>query len=69
MSKTGVSLDHEFCVKAVSGMLGEMEKNPDRFAGKRVLFMHSGKLTQHCDDTPARYINILFVVRWCLWFV
>lgn len=62
MSKTGVSLDHEFCVKAVSGMLGEMEKNPDRFAGKRVLFMHSGKLTQHRDDTPVLGISIYFLL-------
>lgn len=43
MSATGVSLDPEFCVKAVRGMLCEMERNPDRFAGKRVLFLHSGK--------------------------
>ena len=42
MSQTGVSLDQEFCVKAVRGMLGEMQKNPSRFAGKRVLFIHSG---------------------------
>jgi 1-aminocyclopropane-1-carboxylate deaminase/D-cysteine desulfhydrase-like pyridoxal-dependent ACC family enzyme len=43
MSTTGVSLDPEFCVKAVRGMLCEMKINPDRFAGKRVIFLHSGK--------------------------
>ena len=42
MGHTGVSLDPEFCVKALRGMLSEMKINPDRFAGKRVLFIHSG---------------------------
>lgn len=42
MSTTGVSLDPEFCVKAMRGMLCEMEKNPGRFAGNQVLFLHSG---------------------------
>ena len=42
-SSTGVPLDPEFCVKGVRGMLGEMKQNPGRFAGKRVLFLHSGK--------------------------
>ena len=46
MSSTGVSLDPEFCVKAVRGMLCEMKQNPDRFAGKRVLFLHSGLCSQ-----------------------
>ena len=41
-SATGVPLDPEFCVKGVRGMLGEMKANPGRFAGKRVLFLHSG---------------------------
>ena len=44
MSETGVSLDPEFCVKGVRAMLCEMDKNPARFAGKRVLFIHSGNL-------------------------
>ena len=37
-------LDPEFCVKGVRGMLGEMKANPGRFAGRRVLFLHSGML-------------------------
>ena len=41
-STTGLPLDPEFCVKGVRGMLGEMKKNPERFAGRRVLFIHSG---------------------------
>ena len=43
ISHTGVSLDPEFCVKAVRGMLCEMKKNPSNFAGNRVLFIHSGE--------------------------
>ncbi len=42
VSHTGVSLDPVFCVKGVRGMLTEMKINPERFAGKRVLFIHSG---------------------------
>ena len=41
-SATGVPLDPEFCVKGVRGMLGEMKANPGRFAGRRVLYLHSG---------------------------
>jgi len=43
MSQTGVSLDPQYCVKAVRGMLSEMKENPHRFAGKRILFLHSGQ--------------------------
>ena len=43
-TKTGVSLDPDYSVKAVRGMLGEMERNPGRFAGRRVLFIHTGEL-------------------------
>ena len=41
--KTGLSLDLDFTVKAVRGMLEEMKNNPSRFQGKRVLFIHTGK--------------------------
>ena len=43
-STTGVPLDPEFCIKGVRGMLGEMTKNPGRFAGRRVLFLHTGTI-------------------------
>jgi len=42
-SQTGVSIDPEFNVKAVRGMLQEMKDHPERLKGKRVLYMHSGE--------------------------
>ena len=39
---TGIMLDPVYTLKAVRGMLKEMELNPSRFNGKRVLFMHTG---------------------------
>lgn len=42
VSETGVSLDPDFCAKGVRGMLCEMRDNPGRFAGNRILFLHSG---------------------------
>ena len=49
-STTGVPLDPDFCVKAVNGMLGEMKKNPERFAGRRVLYLHTGRQPLHTDE-------------------
>ena len=43
-STTGVPLDLDFGVKAVRGMIGEMNKNPERFAGKRILYLQTGTL-------------------------
>ena len=44
VSQTGISLDPVYTLKGVRGMLGEMEKNPGRFAGKRILYIHTGKV-------------------------
>ena len=41
---TGVPLDPMYTLKAVRGMKAELEKNPGRFAGKRVLYVHTGGL-------------------------
>ena len=41
-SHSGVMLDPVYTVKAVNGMLTEMANNPQRFKGKRVLFVHTG---------------------------
>ena len=41
---TGVVLDPNYTLKAARGMLLEMEKNPSRFKGKRVLFLHTGAI-------------------------
>ena len=41
-SRTGITLDPVYTLKGVRGMLGEMQRNPGRFAGKRVLYIHTG---------------------------
>ena len=43
MSHTGLSLDPDFTVKAIKGMLTEMKERPHIFKGQRVLFLHTGK--------------------------
>ncbi len=35
-------VDPTYTLKAVRGMVSEMQKNPARFKGKRVLFLHTG---------------------------
>jgi D-cysteine desulfhydrase family pyridoxal phosphate-dependent enzyme len=39
---TGIILDRVYTFKAVRGMLSEMMKNPHRFNGKKILFIHTG---------------------------
>ena len=41
-TKTGIILDTTFTLKTVICMLHEMESNPERFRGQRILFMHTG---------------------------
>ena len=41
---TGILLDPTYTLKAARGMLEEMKKNPGRFAGGDVLFVHTGGL-------------------------
>lgn len=43
-STTGIMLDPVYTVKAVKGMLEEMTHRPERFKGRRVLFVHTGTL-------------------------
>ena len=43
MSSTGLSLDPDFTVKGVRGMLGEMRERPHIFKGRRILYIHTGK--------------------------
>ena len=44
MSATGIPLDPDFTVKCVKGMLSEMRERPQIFKGRRVLYVHTGKL-------------------------
>ena len=39
---TGIVLDPTYTLKGVQGLLGEMEKNPARFKGRRILHIHTG---------------------------
>lgn len=43
MSHTGLSLDPDFTMKAVKGMLTEMRERPHVFKGHRILFIHTGE--------------------------
>lgn len=42
VTKTGVSLDPVYSLKGVRGLLSELGKNPQRFAGRRILYIHTG---------------------------
>ena len=41
-SSTGIVLDPTYTLKGVQGLLGELEKNPARFKGNRILYLHTG---------------------------
>ena len=41
-TKTGISLDPVYTLKGVRGLLKELEVNPQRFAGRRILYVHTG---------------------------
>ena len=41
-SSTGIVLDPTYTLKGVQGLLGELEKNPTRFKGNRILYIHTG---------------------------
>ena len=41
---TGIILDPVYSGKAVHAMLGEMQRDPQAWAGRRVLFVHTGGL-------------------------
>ena len=40
--QTGIILDPVYTVKAVKGLLAEMRDNPERFKGRRILYIHTG---------------------------
>lgn len=39
---TGIMVDPVYNVKAIRGMLHEMKTNPERFKGRRILYIHTG---------------------------
>ena len=54
VSSTGLSLDPVYTLKGVRGLLAEMGKNPGRFAGERVLYIHTGAPTAYYYTGTAR---------------
>ena len=40
---TGIMIDPVYTGKAVFGLVNELKSNPDRFKGKRILYIHTGK--------------------------
>ena len=42
---TGIILDPVYNTKAVNGLLHELENNPQRFQGRRILYVHTGNTT------------------------
>ena len=40
---TGIMVDPVYNVKAIRGMLHEMNTNPGRFKGDRILYIHTGE--------------------------
>ena len=44
-SQTGIVLDPVYTLKGVRGMLAELKKNPQRFKGNRILYIHTGNLS------------------------
>ena len=47
---TGVLVDPVYNIKAIRGMLTEMKNNPERFKGKRVLYVHTGTRLIYASD-------------------
>ena len=46
-SRTGIVLDPVYTLKGVRGMLAELKKNPKRFKGNRILYIHTGLFIWH----------------------
>ena len=59
--KTGVALDPDFTAKSVRGLLSELQCNPQRFAGKRILFINTG-CVQYLNMTCRFSITHLHMV-------
>ncbi|KAJ7337830.1 hypothetical protein OS493_007988 [Desmophyllum pertusum] len=43
-STTGILVEPVYNIKAIRGMLAEMNHNPGRFQGRRILYIHTGGL-------------------------
>ncbi|CAD5114854.1 DgyrCDS3890 [Dimorphilus gyrociliatus] len=56
-SSSGVILDPVYTNKGLTGLLGEMSKNPQRFKGQRVLYFHTGGLFNIFDGRFSNEID------------
>ena len=63
-SQTGIILDPVYTGKAARGLVYELNNNPSRFKGHRILFVHTGKYGTLCNiSTPIYsvvYISISY---------
>ena len=66
-SSTGIVLDPTYTLKGVQGLLGELEKNPTRFKGNRILHIHTGRCTYF--SVIVLYIHYIYIYRWNFWLV
>ena len=53
---TGIVLDPVYTGKAVQGLLKELRDRPSQFAGKKILFIHTGNYRNTCHHEPWRFI-------------
>ena len=81
--KTGIILDPVYTVKAAMGMLEELRKNPTRFRGRRILYLHTGewlmtgslalvlKTMDHdfCQNWVQLDFDILFKFKICIFII
>lgn len=61
---TGVVLDPTYTGKAVRGLVSELNNNPSRFKGNKILFIHTGKWflksnIQNCKHVVSWKMDII----------
>jgi len=60
---TGIFLDPVYTGKAVKGLLNEVKTNPQRFKGKRLLYIHTGIFAIYISETDARRLDAVELPR------
>ena len=55
--KTGIFLDRVYTGKAVYGIREELRKNPGRFVGDKILFLHTGGIYGFIDGSMEQHIR------------
>ncbi|KAH3850846.1 hypothetical protein DPMN_093321 [Dreissena polymorpha] len=57
-ASTGILLDPYYTGKCAQGLLEELKKNPTRFQGKRILFIHTGGIFRLFKGDMDRVVNL-----------